>query len=98
MTDALHRCANAYSKIIRAAADILRKAQGRTDAETRLDIDVGAECMYIRDAADALKRELAEARALLERCVPYVLASTKKDGQTGENARAILADINGRRA
>ena len=88
MTDALHTCARCG-----VADETVRRwpvtEDGKHEHPThRLLI----ECVT------ALKRELAAANALLERCVPYVLASTKKDGQTGENARAILADINGRRA
>jgi hypothetical protein len=49
---------------ITALASILRNAQGVYDAESRREIDVGAECMTIREEHDELRREIERLRAV----------------------------------
>lgn len=43
-------------------AAILRNAQGVTDRETGRDVDVGRECLLIREEWEALHKELARVR------------------------------------
>lgn len=47
-------------------AAILRKAQGRIDAETDKEIDVGYECAKLREQFDALWAEVEQLRRMAE--------------------------------
>ena len=84
MTDALHRCARCE---VAYEADAPRDLRGKKFHDMWLCID-------------ALKRQLAAADALIERCRPYVEYPTNIDmplpltwEQWQERANALLADI-----
>lgn len=62
-------------------ASILRKAQGVIDAETNQPIDVGEECVALRQECDALRAQLA--------------ARDEEVGRLREAAQALESEVRG---
>ena len=79
---------------LKALAEILRKAQGRIDAETKKEIDIGAEVITVRKEIDSQRQRIAELESERDQAEKNFAGAVKdyhKFKQDAERWRAAKA-------